>query len=94
MLEIDFQPLRDQWALKAPLPDNETILMYKRFDQQANPHNEPYHNKKPRRTEAEIISDLAYSFADQVLAQQYGQTYKSWLSDKYCEEWGLVCRRT
>lgn len=94
MEEIQFQTLRDQWALKAPLPDRETILMYMKIDQQANPHNDTYLNKKPRRSEAEIVSDRAYSYADSVLTQQYGLEYQTWLrNNRYKEVWGVVCRQ-
>ena len=58
-------------------------------DRQGNPHNEPYPNKRTRRTEAEIVSDLAYTFADKVLGNQYGVEYSEWLK-LHCEEkWGV-----
>lgn len=91
MEAMEFQALRDQWALKAPFPSKDRIESQMRMDMTANPHNEPYHNKKPRRSEAEIVSDLSYAFADSVLTQQYGVMYKDWLRDTgYREQWGVM----
>jgi hypothetical protein len=88
---MNFQALRDQWALKAPFPSKDRIETQMQMDRNANPHNEPYHNKKPRRSEAEIVSDLSYSFADAVLTKQYGDMYKGWLNATgYTEVWGVV----
>lgn len=84
----NFQSLRDSWALKSPLPSKEDLDMQAMFDRQANPHNEPYHNKRPRRTDREIHSDLAYRFADVVLYTQYGQPYEDWLQGAgYAKRW-------
>jgi hypothetical protein len=91
MDEIDFQNLRDQWALKAPLPTKDRVALQLNLDRNANPHNDPYHNKKPRRSETQIVSDLAYTFADEVLIQQYGTRYTLWLKDHFYEEkWGVI----
>lgn len=54
--------------------------MHRTMDQQRNPFNEPYHDKAPRRSEAQITSDVCFAFADDMLKQQYGATYTSWLS--------------
>jgi hypothetical protein len=89
---IDFQILRDQWALKAPLPDKDTLRYEFQKDQQANPHNDG-HGKKPRRCEAEIISDRAYTLADEVLGKQYPNLYKIWLKENgYGERWGVTIK--
>ena len=83
-----FQELRDKWALLAPI-SKDRIDMQATIDHNANPHNDSYINKKPRRSEPEIISDLAYQFADGVLKKQYGSLYGSWLQDNgYKDFWG------
>ena len=85
----EFQKLRDAWALRSPVPSKEDMDYEFRKDQTANPHNEPYHNKKPRREAAQIHSDRAYAFADAVLKRQYGQPYMDWLTTYYVEDrWG------
>lgn len=81
---LDFSYLRSQWALKYE-PSQSQIDLENSRDYAANPHNEPYHNKKPRRETAQIISDLCFHFADQVLLRQYGHNYRTWLQD-HCEE--------
>lgn len=87
----DFQTLRDQWALRSPSPCQISLQTQAQMDRNANPHNEPYHNVKPRRSEAEICSDIAYQFADSVLRKQYGGQYNSWLEDSgYVDHWGTV----
>lgn len=92
-MEIDFQNLRDQWALKAPTLAKESIQMEYQMDRNLNPHNEPYLNKKPLRSEAEIVSDRAYTFADAVLAKQYPVEYKDWLEENgYFTKWGVVVK--
>lgn len=88
MTDMDFQALRDQWALKAPLPSKDVVQSQADMDRHANPHNDSY--RRPRRSEAEIISDLAYQFADAALKQQYGWHYTNWLkSQKYEEKCGF-----
>ena len=90
-MDNDFTRLRDEWALKHPYPSKDRLDSEFRMDQLANPHNEPYHNKKPRRSEAQIVSDLAYTFADNVLLQQHGTIYKTWLSlNGIREKWGVL----
>lgn len=81
---IDFQTLRDQWALKAPPVGRDEMLSKLRYDQALNPHNDSY--KPERRSETEIISDSAYQFADGVLTRQYGKTYETWLKEQGYEE--------
>ena len=74
---MKFDELRDQWALKFPYPSEAHIGAQCRCDLVHNPHNESH---KPKlRTQAEIVSDLAYKFADDVLKQQYGFHYQVWL---------------
>ncbi len=85
----EFQRLRDEWALKAPLPSDHEMQMEQQRDRQANPHNDPYHNKKPLRDRSTVIGDLAYNFADQILENQYGSYYRDWLRTAgYSEKWG------
>lgn len=85
----DFQKLRDAWALRSPVPSKEDMDYEFRKDQMLNPHNEPYHNKKPRREAAQIHSDRAYAFADTALKQQYGRYYVEWLESFYVkDQWG------
>jgi hypothetical protein len=66
-------------------PHKDIIATYRTLDAQRNPHNEPYHNKAPRRSDAQIISDLCFTFADDMLTQQYGSVYTSWL-ELSCEK--------
>lgn len=77
--EIDFQRLRDEWALKSPLPTENQLDMERRLDRGLNPHNDSY--KPEIRSDAQITSDRAYTFADDVLAAQYGREYTKWLAD-------------
>ena len=77
----DFERLRNEWALKAPLPTKEAMDMEYRSDQWANPHNEPYANKRQRRSEGEIVADRSYHFADEILKRQYGRLYQQWLRE-------------
>lgn len=87
-----FQLLRDQWALKYVINDDDIRSQFT-LDVQANPNNEPNHNKKPRRGRAEVVSDLAFTFADKVLLAQYGKDYLQWLCDAgYREVWGVAKR--
>mgnify|MGYP003545985135 CR=1 FL=1 len=89
---LDFSNLRAQWALKYQ-PSKSQIEMEFRSDQMANPHNENYYNKRPRREEAQIISDLCYLHADGVLNQQYGSVYSRWLKENTDEDrWTQVHR--
>ena len=88
-LSNNFQQLRDAWALKAVVAEGR-IRSQMQIDMQANPHNENYPNKRPRRTEAEIISDLSYEFADNVLGAQYPGLYPTWMRDNgYKLVWGF-----
>jgi hypothetical protein len=80
MIENDFERLRNEWATKANIDDG-TISYEMGVDQRANPHNEPYHNKRPRRERAVIVSDCSYIFADGVLTRQYGRKYTDWRDD-------------
>ena len=62
---MKFEELRDHWALKFPYPTEERIAAECSCDRALNPHNDSH---KPKlRTRAEIVSDLAYRFADDVL---------------------------
>ena len=89
-MSIDFQTLRDNWALKYPYPTNEIINQQYQMDRLTNPHNESHHNKKPIRSINKIISDLSYQFADDVLSNQYGETYCTWRKyNDYVEVWGV-----
>lgn len=88
MSDTNFKELRDQWALKAGYPGIDQIRDQSEIDRMANPYNEPYPNMRPRRSDTEIISDLAYHFADGVLSRQYGYQYKTWLKDNCEEKWG------
>lgn len=90
---IHWMLLRNNWALKYT-PTKERIEMEFRSDQSRNPHNEPYHNKAPRRSEAEIVSDLCYAFADNALERQFGHAYKQWLvknatEDRWTHTWRM-----
>lgn len=82
-METDFYRLRNEWALKMPYPSKDLFDIYYKMDMGRNPHNDSY--KPKRRTTAEIVSDLAFEFADGVLRQQYGRSYETWLS-VYTEE--------
>lgn len=55
---MDFQTLRDQWAVKAPTPSTEEVEMQASIDRSANPHNEPYHNNRPLHLEARVPPSL------------------------------------
>lgn len=86
----EFQKLRDLWALKCIVIQSQ-IDRERMRDRQANPHNE--FNKKPIREDAEIISDLSYTFADKVLKSQYGRDYENWLQQNdYNEVWHVLKR--
>lgn len=89
MDKLNFHQLRDKWALKATVTE-EDIRYQQQMDAQANPHNEPYHNKKPRRDRAAIISDLSYTFADRALKAQYRSVYDEWLQHNCEEVWGVM----
>jgi len=91
----DFERLRNEWALKANV-SKDTLDLERSLDQRANPHNEPYHNKKPRRTDNQIIADRSYSFADEVLTRQYGRKYTEWLAANFDadEQWKTGYKRT
>lgn len=87
----EFQKLRDLWALKCIVTTSQ-IDMERTRDRNANPHNDGP-PKKPRREESQIVSDLAYEFADSVLMTQYGNDYKYWLDQKgYNEVWHVTKR--
>lgn len=93
---INFADLRIQWALKHT-PSRESINLQYDMDRQANPHNENYPNKRPRRGEAQIVSDLCYEFADTVLTQQYSWSYREWLrsncsQDQFTQVWKETAR--
>lgn len=70
---------RNKWALKAPMPSEETIMVYIKNDRALNPHNDSY--KPPLRSKDEIISDLSFIFADKALSQQFGRPYTRWLEE-------------
>jgi hypothetical protein len=59
--------MRDWFATFAPQPSDEAIKSQHDQDFYRNPHNEPYHNKPPRRSRERIIADLRYAFADAML---------------------------
>jgi len=83
---MDFQTLRDQWALKMPFPSASDIDFQRTKDRNNNPHNENYSNKPPLRSTDEIVHDLAYSSADAILMRQYGTEYTAWLSRDYLQD--------
>lgn len=79
---LNFKELRDQWALMfAARVTKARIEMWQENDRYANPHNDSYHNKRKRRSEAEIISDVSYNDADEALKQSYGDNYSRWLRE-------------
>ena len=89
--EMDFAKLRNDWALKSVVP-KDRLDMERQADYNANPHNDSYANKRPRRSDSEIISDVSFSNADAVLARQYGKTYTYWLAsvarqDHFTQVW-------
>ncbi len=89
----DFQTLRDSWALRAPLPGRDQVQGAADLDRAANPNNEEGPDKRPRRSEAEIISDICYTFSDRVLTQQYGTYYQQWLDHSgYEDRWRVTAR--
>jgi len=90
-MSIDFQNLRDQWALKWPYSES-SVAMQRQADRNANPHNDGP-PKRPIREDSQIISDLSYRFADEVLKQQYGIVYIHWWDDEFIIEWGFPKRR-
>lgn len=91
MITLNFQKLRDEWALKAPVLSTIKMDFEYRRDMNANPHGENYPNKKPRRDKDEIVSDCAYTFADNVLNKQYPYGYKKWMKETGYEEiWGVM----
>lgn len=65
-LQPAFQAMRSLLAIQYE-PSRETVLMHMQFDQHRNPHNDNYPNRCPRREENEIISDLKFKHADDVL---------------------------
>ena len=88
-LSNSFQQLRDAWALKAVITQDR-IEAQMRIDMNANPHNDNYPNKRPRREPAVIVSDLSYEFADNVLGAQYPGLYPTWLrANGYKLVWGF-----
>lgn len=86
--QIDFEKLRNELALKCPYPSKDRLDMEFRADMNANPHNDNYQNKKPRRGEAEIVSDISYAFADSFLLKQYTQEYQMWMQANTVDKWG------
>lgn len=62
--------LRQYFAAHAPQPTEDEIKAEMEVDRLANPHNEPYFNKKQRRSRLEIICDLRYAYADAMLAHE------------------------
>lgn len=78
MDKIDFQTLRDQWALKAPTPSEAEIRSQQERDRNLNMFNDDH--KPSLRSVAEIHSDLAYKFADEVLHNQYPPAYTKFLN--------------
>lgn len=59
--------LRDWFATYAPAPTKEAIQLQADLDRSRNPHNEVGYGKPPRRSASEIICDLAYEHADNML---------------------------
>ena len=57
--------LRDCFAIHAPQPDRDQILLQRQIDRSRNPHNDTH--KPPIRSEIEIIADLAFEYADAML---------------------------
>jgi hypothetical protein len=81
--------MRNAWALRAPIPTDDDIRREQELDRAANPHNEPYQNKRPRRGRTEIISDRMYGFADEALLRQHGKPYREWLDRNTEKQWGF-----
>lgn len=74
---MNFFHLRDQWALKAPALNKDRLEALRLMDRQLNPHNDHY--KPELRSEAQLTSDEAYKFADEVLTRAYTSEYTEWL---------------
>lgn len=72
--------LRDHFAIHAPQPSEEDIKMQQTFDQQRNPHNDGPPRPK-RRSRVEIVCDLRYEFADQMIRTR--QAHEDLLGDAY-----------
>ena len=88
----NFQMLRDQLAVSSTI-SNDDIRMQQNIDMNANPHNENYANKRPRRDRAEIESDLMYRRADKILSTQYGDQYVKWLKENgFVSKWDFTRR--
>jgi len=74
--QVNFEDMRNTLALKCVVTSDQ-IDMERRSDRAANPHNDDY--KRPIRSEAEVVSDRSYAFADDFLKRQYGEKYQVWL---------------
>ena len=57
--------LREYFAIHAPEPSQEVISFIETADRLVNPHNDPY--KPKRRSKLEIICDLRFAYADEML---------------------------
>lgn len=88
-MELDFELLRAQWALKAPMPSEADLTFERTRDMQSNPHNDRRPSLRDRRNFSEITSDCAYEFADGVLKRQYGRPYEEWLEANYTLKFGI-----
>jgi len=64
--------LRDYFAARAPAPRESDIEIRQANDRDRNPHNDSY--KPKRRTRYEIIADLAWEYADAMLARKPNPT--------------------
>jgi hypothetical protein len=73
-----FQAMRSLLAIQYE-PSRDTVLMHMRLDQNRNPHNDNHPNICPRRKDSQIISDLKFKHADDILLHQYRQAYRAWL---------------
>jgi len=62
----------------APQASPEAVAAERNRDMSANPYNEPYHNKQPRRGETEIRADLAINFALTVLRRMRERRELDW----------------
>lgn len=91
---MDFQRLRDEWALKVPVPTKAEIEHQQAIDRNANPHNDNYPNKRPIRSVAQIICDVCYTQADNILRRQYPNEYSVWLEREgyRTNQWGITTK--
>jgi hypothetical protein len=81
----EWNKMRNLWALSATVSQS-CINMQRQHDRDANPYNEDRTGKPKIRSEAEIVSDIRYQFADQALTHQFSSVYTDFLkSSGYIE---------